>query len=131
LLLGGVAGVWLRGLRSVSTLVLAVATAAGATAIATLWRWWVSSRRQPVRILTERDSAVADVFAGAKILTWVNVHVWLHQSDVAEDNEAPGGIPVGQPPEFREAAYQLRRTLWTLATDRADDPRAALAGMSH
>jgi hypothetical protein len=33
LLLGGVAGVWLRGLQSVSTLVLAVATAAGATTI--------------------------------------------------------------------------------------------------
>src|SRR5664280_2323429 len=32
-LLGGVAGVWLRGLQSVGTLVLAVATAAGATAI--------------------------------------------------------------------------------------------------
>ena len=69
LILGGVAGIWWWGLQTV-TLMLAVCTAVGATAIAALWHRWASSRRPPVRMLTERDSAVADVFAGAKIITW-------------------------------------------------------------
>src|SRR5664279_2950432 len=94
----------------------------------------VRSAPTPGRPRRDRRLECADRLAprwSRRRLTRVNVHVWLHQSDVAEDNDAPGGIPVGQPPEFCEAAYQLRRTLWALATDRADDPRAALAGMSH
>jgi hypothetical protein len=128
LLLGGVAGVWWWGLQTV-TLMLAVSTA-GATAIAALWRWWASSRRSPVRILTERDSVVADVVAGAKILTWVTDHLWMHESGVAEDQRRSTGSSAEEPPEFGEAVSELRRALWALATGRADDPRATLAGMS-
>jgi len=129
LLLGGVAGVWWWGLQTV-TLVLAVCTAVGATAIAALWRSWASARRPPVRILTERDGVVADVFAGAKILTWVADHLWMHESAVAEDQRRSAGTSADEPPEFAEAVYELRRALWALATGRADDPRATLAGMS-
>jgi hypothetical protein len=129
LLLGGVAGVWWWGLQTV-TLVLAVATAAGAAAIAAPWRWWAPSRRPPVRILTERDSAVADVFVGAKILTWVTDHLWMHESAVAGEHRRSAGSSAEEPPEFAEAVYELHRALWALATGRADDPRATLAGMS-
>ncbi len=130
LLLGGVAGVWWWGLQTV-TLMLAVATAAGATAIAALWRRWAFSRRPPLRILTERDSAVADAFAGAKILTWVSDHLWMHESGVAEEQRLSAGSSVDEPPEFAEAVYELHRALWALATGRADDPRATLAGMTE
>jgi len=129
LLLGGVAGVWWWGLQTV-TLVLAVCTAVGTAAIAALWRRWASARRPPVRILTERDGVVADVFAGAKILTWVTDHLWMHESAVAEDQRRSAGTSADEPPEFAEAVYELRRALWALATGRADDPRATLAGMS-
>ena len=129
LLLGGVAGIWWWGLQTV-TLMLAVATAAGATAIAALWRSWATSRRPPVRILTERDSAVADVFAGAKILTWVTDHLWMHESALAQDQRRSTGRSAEEPPEFAEADYELHRALWALATGRADDPRATLAGMT-
>ena len=129
LLLGGVAGIWWWGLQTVA-LMLAVSAAAGATAIAALWGRWASSRRLPVRTLTERDSAVADVVAGAKILTWVSDHLWMHESGVAGEQRRGTGSSVDEPPEFAEAVYELRRALWALATGRADDPRATLAGMS-
>ena len=113
------------------TLAVAVTTtAAAAAAAAGLWRWWVASRRRPVRVLTERDGAVAGVFAGAKVLTWVTDHLRIHESVIAEEQRRTGGIPAGQPAEFGEAVYQLHRALWALATGRADHPQALLTGMT-
>ena len=80
--------------------------------------------------MTERDSAVADVFAGAKILTWVTDHLWMHESALAQDQRLNAGRSAVEPPEFAEVVFELRRALWALAAGRADDPRATLAGMS-
>ena len=63
---GGVAGMWWWGLQ-LPTLVLAVAGAGGTLGTSILWRRWSASRRPPVKVLTERDSAAPNVLAGAKI----------------------------------------------------------------
>ena len=113
---GGAAGMWWWGLQ-LPTLVLAVAGAGGTLGTSILWRRWSASRRPPVKVLTERDSAAASVLAGAKIVTWVTDHLRIHESVNAEDQAVRAGIPGQRPPEFAEAVDQLHRALWALATD--------------
>ncbi|HEY5844308.1 MAG TPA: hypothetical protein VIU87_23125 [Mycobacterium sp.] len=130
LIVGGATGIWFWGI-TVATLVLAVAVAAGAAAACAVWRRLAASIRPPVRILTERDAPVAAVFEGAKVLTWVTDQVRIHQSATAQHNRQSGGTPHDQPPEFRDAEYQLRRGLWALAAGGADNPRATLTAMTE
>ena len=54
----------------------------------------------------------------------------MHESGVAGEQRRGTGSSADEPPEFAEAVYELRRALWALATGRADDPRATLAGMT-
>ena len=130
LIAGGATGIWFWGM-TVATLVLAVAVAAGAVAAAAVWRWLAASIRPPVRILTERDAPVAAVFEGAKVLTRVTDQVRIHQSATAQHNRQSRETPDDQPPEFRDAEYQLRRGLWALAAGGADNPRATLTAMTE
>ena len=130
LIAGGATGIWFWGM-TVGTLVLAVAVAAGAVAAAAVWRWLTASTRPPVRILTERDAPVAAVFEGAKVLTRVTDQVRIDQSATAQHNRQSGETPDDQPPEFRDAEYQLCRGLWALAAGGADNPRATLTAMTE
>jgi len=127
LAVGAAVGIWWWGIVGV-TLVVAVGTASSASVIAGLWRSALT-RRHSSRVLTADDVAVADVFAGAKILTWATDQVQIHEMTIAE---GPGsdGTPIERPEEFREAADQLHRALWTLANNKADDACATLVAMT-
>jgi hypothetical protein len=98
LIAGGAAGVWWWGLTGV-TLVLAVAAAVGAVAAAALWRWLAASRRPDVQVLTERDTVVTDVFAGAKVLTWVTDHLRIHESVSAGEQRRAGAAAAEESPD--------------------------------
>ncbi|MGS0685098.1 hypothetical protein ACVBEQ_08095 [Nakamurella sp. GG22] len=126
---GGVAGVWWWGVQ-VLTLVLAVAVAAGAAGMTALWHSWTASRRPAFRILTERDSAVVDVFAGAKVLTWATDQIRIHEAALPQQATVDGAKSAGCPPEFGEAIDELHHALWALATGRADDPPGTIAAMT-
>ena len=95
-----------------------------------LWRRWSASRRPPVKVLTERDSAAPNVLAGAKVLTWVTDQMRIHESENVDDQRRTAGVPDQRPPEFAEAVYQLHRALWALATDADDNAQATLAEMT-
>ena len=127
---GGAAGMWWWGLQ-LPTLVLAVATAGGTLGTSILWRRWSASRRPPVKVLTERDSAAPNVLVGAKVLTWVTDQMRIHESANVEDQRGTAGAPHQRPPEFAEAVYQLHRALWALATDEGDNAQATLAEMTR
>ncbi len=125
---GGVAGVWLWGLQGAA---LAVAGAAGTAAVAALRRRLTAPTRRHVRVLTERDSTVASVFAGAKVLAWVTDHLRIHESAIAGKQHSKSGIPAHHEPQFPEAVYQLHRALWALATGQADDAGGTLSEMTN
>jgi hypothetical protein len=127
---GGAAGIWWWGLQ-LPTLVLAVAGAVGALGSSILWRRWSASRRPPVKLLTERDSAAPSVLAGAKIVTWVTDQLRIHEAMNAAARGPASGIPEQRPPEVTEAVYQLHRALWALATGGGDNARATLAEMTN
>ena len=126
---GGAAGMWWWGLQ-LPTLVLAVAGAGGTLGTSILWRRWSASRRPPVKVLTERDSAAPNVLAGAKIVTWVIDQMRIHDPRTSMTSGAQPKVPQ-RPPEFAEAVYQLHRALWALATDGGDNAQATLAEMTR
>jgi len=126
---GGAAGMWWWGLQ-LPTLVLAVATAGGTLGTSILWRRWSASRRPPVKVLTERDSAAPNVLVGAKVLTWVTDQMRTHESENVDDQRRTAGVPHQRPSEFAEAVYQLHRALWALATDAGGNAQATLAEMT-
>ena len=128
LLGGGFAGVWWWGMQLLAV-VLAVAGAAGAAGMTALWRYFTTSRQPGYQLLTERDNAVVDVFAGAKVLTWVTDHLRIYETVLA-DRKTSGSTPAERPPELVEAVAELHRALWALATGRADDARGTLAAMT-
>lgn len=130
LIAGGAAGMWWWG-PQLPTLVLAVAGACGTLGTSILWRRWSASRRPPVRVLTERESAAPNVLAGAKIVTWVTDQMRIHESANVDDRRRTAGVPDQRPPEFAEAVYQLHRALWALATDGGDNAQATLAEMTN
>ena len=128
LTVGAVVGAWWSGI-SWMALVVAVAAAVITTVMAASWRS-AHSRRQSVQILTADDAAVADVFAGAKILTWTMDHVRIHEMTIARA-QGSDGTPAERQAEFREAVDQLHRALWSLANNDSDDARATLAAMTE
>jgi hypothetical protein len=127
---GGAAGIWWWGLQ-LPTLVLAVAGAGGTLGTSVVWRRWSASRRPPIKVLTERDSAAPIVLAGAKIVTWVTDLLRIHEAMKAADPRPASGITVQRPPEFTEAVYQLHRALWALAIGGGDNVRATLDEMTN
>ena len=84
-----------------------------------------------MRILTERDSAVASVFAGAKVLTWVTDHLRIHESAIAGTNNGREPFPTsGRRNSPRPCTNCIGRCgRWP--PDRADDAQATLAEMTE
>ena len=130
LIAGAATGIWFWGM-TVATLVLAVAVATGVVAAVTVWRLRAASMRQPVKVLSERDAAVAAVFEGAKVLTSVTDQVVIHQSATAPQQRKTRETPGDLASELRDAEYQLRRGLWALAAGQPDSSRATLTAMTE
>ena len=128
LTIGAAGGAWRLGITW-TALVVAVLIAVSAAAAAALWRC-AHSRRQPIRVLTADDPAVADVFAAAKILTWAMDQMRIHETATGQRHRT-SGTQLERPEEFQEAILQLHRALWTLANNDSDDARSTLAAITE